>query len=85
MMMQGPANVKFKQVLCKTRTDHNQSWLSLNRRYIAGCTSYMLLIVTVNTIAECLRADCIILGDKKSPFSPILWQSDNHVLKALIT
>jgi len=45
----------------------------------------MLLIVTVNTIAECLRADCIILGDKKSPFSPILWQSDNHVLKALIT
>jgi hypothetical protein len=39
--------------------------LSLNRRYITGCISYMLLIATINTIAECLRADCNILGDNK--------------------
>ena len=29
------------------------------------CISYMPLIATVNTIAECLRTDCNILGDKK--------------------
>jgi len=39
-------------------------WLSLNMRYITGCTSYMPLLVSVNTIAECLRTDCNILGDK---------------------
>ena len=34
-------------------------------RYITGCISYMLSIVSVNTIAECLRTDCNSLGDKK--------------------
>ena len=32
---------------------------------ITGCISYLPLIVIVNTIAECLRTDCNILGDKK--------------------
>ena len=41
----------------------SQLRLSLNRRYIAGCISYMLLKVTVNTTAECLRTDCNCLGD----------------------
>jgi len=30
----------------------------------------MPLIVTVNTIAECLRTDCNILGDLKKKVSP---------------
>ena len=38
--------------------------LRLNRRYIAGCISYMLLTVTVNRISECLRTDCNCLGAK---------------------
>jgi len=43
----------------------NHLWLRLNRRCIAGCISYMPLIVTVKTIAGCLRTDCNTLGDKK--------------------
>ena len=43
----------------------NHLCLRLNRRCITGCISYMPLIVTVKTIAECLRADCNILGDNK--------------------
>jgi len=43
-------------------TTLNHLWLRLNRRCIAGCISYMPLIVTVNTIDECLRTDCNILG-----------------------
>jgi len=46
-------------------------WLSLNRRCVTGCISYMPLIVTVSMIAECLRTDCNILGDKikkKKPY-----------------
>ena len=45
-------------------TTNNQLQLSLNRIYITGCISSMPLTVTVNTIAECLRTDCNILGDK---------------------
>jgi len=40
-------------------------WLRLNTRCITGCVSYMPLIVTVSTIAECLLTDCNILGDNK--------------------
>ena len=46
-------------------TTINQLWLSFNRRYITGSISCMPLILTVNTIAECLRTDCSILGDNK--------------------
>ena len=42
----------------------NHLSMSLYRRYITGCISYMPLIVIVNTTAECLRTDCNILGDK---------------------
>jgi len=42
----------------------NHLWLNLNRKCITGCISYMPLLMTVNTIAECLRTDCNILGDK---------------------
>jgi hypothetical protein len=45
-------------------TKPNHLWLRLNRRRITGCISHMPLIVTVNTIAECLRTYCNILGDK---------------------
>jgi len=38
--------------------------LSLNKRCISWCISYMPLMVTVNTIAECLRPDWNILGDE---------------------
>jgi len=48
------------------QTIPNQLWLSLQRRCITGRISYMSLMVTVNTIAECLRTDCNILGDKKA-------------------
>ena len=34
------------------------------KRCITGCASYMSLIVTVSTLAECLRTDCNILGGK---------------------
>ena len=44
----------------------NQLWLNLKRRYIAGCNSCMRFAVTVNTIAECLRTDCNILGNKQT-------------------
>jgi len=43
----------------------DQLWLSLTGRYIAGCISYMPLVVSVNMVAECLRTDCNILGDKE--------------------
>jgi len=39
--------------------------MSSDRLDVTGCISYMPLIVTVKTIAECLRTDCNILGDKK--------------------
>jgi hypothetical protein len=45
-------------------------WLSLTRRYIAGCISYMPLIVTVNMVVECLRTDCNSSGEKFKKCSP---------------
>jgi hypothetical protein len=44
-----------------------------------GCTSYMPLIVTVNTVVECLRTDCNILGDKikKEESLQQTWQQNN--------
>jgi len=50
----------------RLETIPNHLRLCLNRRCITGCISYMTLIVTVNTVAECLRTDCNILGDKKN-------------------
>jgi hypothetical protein len=47
--------------------------------YIAGCISYMLLIVPVNRIAECLRTDCNILGDKKIFYTILVKFEDNSV------
>jgi len=45
------------------QTVPNRLWLRLSRRCITWCISFLPLIVTVNTIAECLRTDCNILGD----------------------
>jgi len=42
----------------------NYLWLNLNMRCITGCISYIPLIVNVSMVAECLRKDCNILGDK---------------------
>jgi len=52
----------------------NHLWLRLNRRCITGFISYMSLIVTVNTTAECLRTDCNILGDNnKNIIKKLSW------------
>jgi hypothetical protein len=58
----------------------NQLWLSFNRRYsyITGCVSCMRLTVTINTIAECLRTDCNILGDNKK--NDLFWQSTTYLV-----
>ena len=53
-------------VVCDLETAiANHLRLPLNRRCITGCISYMPLIVTVNTVAGCLRKDCNILRDNK--------------------
>ena len=60
-------------------TIHNHLWQSLKRRRIIGCISYMPLIVTVNTVAECHRTDYNILGDKikKEKSLQQTWQQNN--------
>ena len=47
-----------------SETINNHLWLNLNRRCITGCISHMPLLVSANTIAECLRTDWSILGNK---------------------
>jgi len=60
-----PADVATRFNWYSAKTIPNHLWLRLNRRCITGCIAYMPLIVTVNTIAECLQTDCNILGDNK--------------------
>jgi hypothetical protein len=58
----------------------NQLGLNLKGGYITGCISCMSLIGTVNTIAECPRTDCIILGGKRV-FFLIFLPTNNVVVK----
>ena len=60
----------------------NHLWLRLNRRCITGCISYMPLIVTVNTTAECLRTDCSTLGDNKKEKSRGGWVHPRAILRS---
>jgi hypothetical protein len=58
------ANFCALQVITAPAPKINRWGFSLNRRYIIGCISYMLLILTYNMTAECPRTDCNRLGDK---------------------
>jgi len=60
-----PPTVMRRRVWSTNLVIPNHLWLRSNRRCITGWISYMPLIVTVKTIAECLRTDCNILGDNK--------------------
>jgi hypothetical protein len=53
--------------------------LNTSRRYITECISYTPLIVTVNTIGECLRTDINILGGNKKSSTYGTYRNINFV------
>jgi len=55
----------------------NHLWLSLNISHVPS-------VVTVNTIAECLRTDCNILGDNNEKKSGLICQTHSQLATQVI-